>query len=693
MKLKTAYCYIRYSSPRQITGDSVRRQTEYSQRWASENGYRIVKTMIDKGKSGFTAENLASGELGKFVDQVKGGKIPEGTALLVESLDRLSREEVPKALELFLGIINSGVDIVTVGDDMRRYTRVALQMTDLVISIVIMSRGHEESRTKRDRATHAQAVRRQRLRGGEKLSGRHPNWLTWLPELKEFQVVPERAKVIQDIYRMFRAGHTQMGIAMQLNRDRVPTMRAHEKQRGDGRVRQPRTGWDNHSIKFFLTTRTVLGEYQPRGANRIAEGPPIAGYYPRIINDDDFLEVQVLLAKTKGKGGGRRDHVENIFGTIARCQVCRGGMSRAVGSAPWKIVTLRCNNGRRAVTECGHSGVPYDHLERAVLLAVAHRISAADLLGRTQPSEELEGIEKEISRLNIHESALGTSIGNYLADLKSVTTPTLRKKMVHEIDNMAREQTLVQEQLRNLRLEHARLLAASTSIETSLTAAKDLITTIQAAKEPERSDLRRRLSMRLRELLQFVSVNTSARCATVAFHSGGCFHLFALGNRFRLESDEVKPLWQSGAHRYDLLGEKVVLVRYADEILPQHDSPDDKIAAAALQRWDELPLPISRDGRIEGVAYYPIVEPSDEERAHLARLKERWPQVIHDPADWEAPSDFPDDRSESTTVVEIQRETELKTQKNEKKRPKGSSKNTSQTPTRTEKAENPKRRK
>ena len=74
--------------------------------------------MEDDGKSAFKGKHRAVGsDLGRFLADVKAGKIPKGTVLIVESLDRLSRETVPIALRQFLEIIEHEIDIVTLIDE------------------------------------------------------------------------------------------------------------------------------------------------------------------------------------------------------------------------------------------------------------------------------------------------------------------------------------------------------------------------------------------------------------------------------------------------------------------------------------------------------------------------------------------------------------------------------------------------
>ena len=85
--------------------------------------------------------------------------------LLIESLDRLSRDRILAAQSLFLQIVQAGVTIVTLVDQ-RSYSFDSLNHNplDLIISLVSMMRANEESETKSRRIREAFDVKRQHLR-------------------------------------------------------------------------------------------------------------------------------------------------------------------------------------------------------------------------------------------------------------------------------------------------------------------------------------------------------------------------------------------------------------------------------------------------------------------------------------------------------------------------------------------------
>jgi DNA invertase Pin-like site-specific DNA recombinase len=111
-----AYSYLRFSTADQIRGDSFRRQTELARTWCDKTGVPLVDNYRDLGVSAFRGTNADKGALKAFLDRVESGVIESGSYLIVESLDRLSRTDITFALQMFLGLINAGIVIVTLAD-------------------------------------------------------------------------------------------------------------------------------------------------------------------------------------------------------------------------------------------------------------------------------------------------------------------------------------------------------------------------------------------------------------------------------------------------------------------------------------------------------------------------------------------------------------------------------------------------
>jgi DNA invertase Pin-like site-specific DNA recombinase len=109
--------------------------------------------LADKGVSALRGKNRSvEHALGRFLELAKKGTGPvqRGDYLVIENLDRLSREEERTALRLWLDILDAGINIVQLSPEtIFRHER--SDMTDIIRAIIELSRGHSESRLKSER--------------------------------------------------------------------------------------------------------------------------------------------------------------------------------------------------------------------------------------------------------------------------------------------------------------------------------------------------------------------------------------------------------------------------------------------------------------------------------------------------------------------------------------------------------------
>lgn len=342
---KKVYSYVRFSSPEQRKGDSMRRQLKLAEDWAKDNGLILDDRLRfqDLGLSGYSGANRTRGELNAFLELIKSGSIATGSILLVENLDRLSREQIIDALELFLSIIRAGVKIVTLADRME-YDRDSINenMMQLMMSLVILSRGHEESLTKSKRIKAAWANKRSAI-DKKKLTGRCPAWLKLSEDKTKFDISPERADVIKRIFEMKLSGIGVHSIVKILNKE--------------ANWLPPRSsnGWRESYVQKILRMRAVIGEFQPKVTAKdskngytktIPEGDTIPNYFPQVISDDLFYSVQAQLQQNQKKGG-RNGAISNLFGHIAKCGYCGSSMQFInKGPSPKGGTYLLCDKAR-----------------------------------------------------------------------------------------------------------------------------------------------------------------------------------------------------------------------------------------------------------------------------------------------------------------------------------------------------------
>ncbi|HEY8159895.1 MAG TPA: recombinase family protein [Methylobacter sp.] len=365
--MPTAYSYVRFSTPEQIKGDSIRRQVELSSNYAEDHNLTLDDSLQlnDLGVSAFKGDNASTGKLGLFIAAIDTGRVEPGSYLLIESLDRLSRAEVITALNLFTQILSKDITIVTLTDN-RVYTKESINdFGNLMYSLLVMSRAHEESLMKSKRVSAAWENKRKQARDGtHKLTKTCPSWL----ELKdgEFRPISERVELVKRMYDMAQNGYGYVTIAKTLNLENQPTFDAFGKKAN---------GWHQSYVVRILKNPSVYGQFTPhlRIEGKRVPQEPIEDYYPSIISQDDFFAVQAAISSRRGKGGQVGSQV-NILANILKCGKCGGSAVRINKSGKqasvdkhYKWVAVVCDAGRRGVTDCGWLPWKLDELEKAVL--------------------------------------------------------------------------------------------------------------------------------------------------------------------------------------------------------------------------------------------------------------------------------------------------------------------------------------
>jgi DNA invertase Pin-like site-specific DNA recombinase len=314
--MKSAYSYIRFSSPEQAKGDSFRRQSVNAAKWAQKNGYRIVDELTDLGVSAYRGKNAKRGRLGAFLAMIDAKKIEEGFVLIVESLDRFSRSQVREVLPDFLNVVNSGIGVVTLADG-RLYDKDSLDKDNfsLLAGLIVMTRAHEESKRKGERVAEAWSKKRERARQKSvPLSDRIPGWLISKRDDSGQRIFMEhevKAGIVRRIFAETDQGLGPRAIAKGLNRE--------------GRLSfLKETGWQPSSVIKIIRTRTALGEYQPHRRDKdgklIPDGDPIKGYYPAAVDEALWERANAAVAARRTNAGGRPGaEVANLLRGLAWC--------------------------------------------------------------------------------------------------------------------------------------------------------------------------------------------------------------------------------------------------------------------------------------------------------------------------------------------------------------------------------------
>jgi DNA invertase Pin-like site-specific DNA recombinase len=461
MTAPTAYSYVRFSSKKQEEGDSVRRQVEDTTAWAARAGVHLDASLKpDRGISAFRGKNRDIGSLSAFLKLVESGRVLAGSFLVVEALDRLTREEIQPALLLILNLLQKGIRVVQLRPVEMTYDSKS-DTTAIILMLVELSRGHSESKVKSDRVGAAWAQRRKAARNKSGLMTR--KLPAWVKEEGDWMVlIPERAEAVKYIFELSGAGLGLFAIRGRLDEEGVPAF---------GRSGR----WGIGYLDMILTDRRALGEYQPRLRGGKPDGEPIKDYFPRVVSEAAWARARAG-ARARHRKPGRTGAVVNVFQGLLRGAL--DGESYVVGSESSKNPhpVLKSSAPRKGVGKA--ASFPLPTFEAAVLTC----------LREIDPGEILNGDDGPDDALVLAEQLAGVEgrLAEVEAELLEGDVPTLSRV----VRTLEAQRKGLSEQL------HAARQQAAHPLSESWGEAKSLLSALAGAPDPKEARLRLRAALR-----------------------------------------------------------------------------------------------------------------------------------------------------------------------------------------------------
>jgi DNA invertase Pin-like site-specific DNA recombinase len=348
--VKNAISYCRFSSPKQAANDSYRRQIDATSKFCSENDLKLIDHYQDLGVSAWTSKNLSDdAALGGFLKLVELGKIQKGIVLIVENLDRLSRAKILDALYLFTSIIKNGIEIVTTMDG-KWYSEKSISEnpTELMVSIIYLTRGNNESETKSLRLKASWLNRHNKISKGEFAKVHCPSWIT--KQDGKYILIEEHAKTIRIIFELYLKGYGVYSLIQHLNDNKIKSF-------------TKSCAWKPVFIHKLLQNHAVIGTYE----NLI---PPILNYYPSVISEETFYKAIKQRNDNRNFRGKTGLAEVNIFAGLCRCFKCDSTMVKhsCMGkgkNAGTKYTTLVCSQAR--IGKCDYVMTSFDKINNSFL--------------------------------------------------------------------------------------------------------------------------------------------------------------------------------------------------------------------------------------------------------------------------------------------------------------------------------------
>lgn len=387
--MATVHSYVRFSTPDQIKGDSLRRQAEAAASWCKKNNHKLSNLAFhDLGKSSYRGNKQAA--LNRFVQAIDEQQVIPGDILLVEAVDRLSRKGIRQTQDLVNSILNRGVDIAILTPIEKVYR--AKDENDIGGAIELAAFAYQAhiysqilSGRIKDWWTGARKVARDQ---GKPIPGQVPSWIKKTET--GFALNPVAAGTIHHIFDRTIDGIGAGQLCAELN-EKFPKL--------------GRTAFNRTFVRQIIRSRAVLGEYQPHALDENGKRKPIGDviqqYFPAVVDEKTWLAAQAACDNRLIERGATGDYCNLFVGIVHHaiddcpCHVYTYQQKRADGR---KVIFRRLKSYKAICKEPDASTPTVDLVEFEKV--VLQNLAEIDLAGivEKKPTTELASALSDLDR-------------------------------------------------------------------------------------------------------------------------------------------------------------------------------------------------------------------------------------------------------------------------------------------------------
>jgi DNA invertase Pin-like site-specific DNA recombinase len=285
--------------------------------------------------------------------------------LLIENLDRLSRQKIWDAVELLRSILRAGIIVVELhGGSVLTEQNVNSDIRTILNVVLQFVLANAESEKKSLRLKEVWGERRDRAANGVKVACRGPAWL------KDGQPIPERVATIHMLFELYLSGYGVRDIIKQLNANPIVWHPKEHYKNKDGR-------WCKNYADKVLSDRRLIGERQWKkmvDGKSQPVGDPVPNYFPVVIDPDLFHRAQAMRTTRSAfsdHGGGANGANRNLFRRLVRCAVCGEPMKYYYkgrrGPNLLESEFLQCERVHSGLSCVNKKPIRYDKLEPILL--------------------------------------------------------------------------------------------------------------------------------------------------------------------------------------------------------------------------------------------------------------------------------------------------------------------------------------
>jgi DNA invertase Pin-like site-specific DNA recombinase len=314
--MATAFSYIRFSSDKQVKGDSLRRQEQLIADWV-ENNPEIPLSAIsyrDLGISGYTGKHLDCG-LGQLLAAVDSCHIAAGDIILIESIDRVGRLPIEEMLPILLSMVKHGITIITL-EDGTKYNKQSINDGNIFVLAGKTQAAHAYSKQLSNRLLKARTETRNNVIAGKlkKITSHCPWWIEWSDDKNDWIELEAKINIVQLIFDMYINGDGITKIVRHLNKYYPEGHSKAESNKGSTTTKLNR-GWHTSAVNRCLFDRRAIGEVTSKGEQ-------LPNYYPKVISISTYQSAKAVNSKKVAINSKGNDKVKpplHMFHDLVYC--------------------------------------------------------------------------------------------------------------------------------------------------------------------------------------------------------------------------------------------------------------------------------------------------------------------------------------------------------------------------------------
>jgi len=404
-----AFSYLRFSTKDQLKGDSQRRQFELAKNYCKAHQLELYEEPFqDLGISGY--KDVVRPDLSNLLTAIEEGRIRKGDYVILEAMDRLSRQGITKTQEILNKILSAGVYVVDIYNNLK-LDKSSLNNLEYAIRVAVAADlSHKESEQKSKRLSDAWKNKQVKAKA-EKVPKTKmcPSWLTLSEDRKEYIADPVKVKIINRIFELSASGLGRRKICQLLSEEKVPHIYTGSRN-SEGRW------YPSYLLKIF-TNGAVIGRLVPtKQDNQTGKRIPdfeniIEDYYPQIVSDELYFRVNSRIKGLGKTSGGRKGaNMPNLLQGIVKCQYCGRSMTYRSKNKKKREIYFRCSENY--LGRCVNStNFRYDLVEAAVIQSLKTENIAKEPTAYSSAVNEIYTIKNKIENLTTRISNLTDAAG------------------------------------------------------------------------------------------------------------------------------------------------------------------------------------------------------------------------------------------------------------------------------------------